>query len=120
MDPVRVLLVDNDPDLHAFVNARLVADDVFEVVGHAAGASEAVVSVIETKPDALVIDGDLDYASGVIEAAKRQSPRLLVVTLCSPLEASRAAVAGADGILVKNLGVGDRLIDSLKSLFRTV
>ena len=119
MDPVRVLLVDDDPDLHAFVNARLVADDCFEVVGHAADANEAVVSVISLSPDALVIDGDLDYAAGVIEASKRQSPRLLVVTLCSPLEASRAAVAGTDGILVKNKGVGDRLIGSLKSLFKT-
>lgn len=119
MEPVRVLLVNADPDVHAFVNARLVADDSFEVVGHAADANEAVVSVISLKPDALVIDGDLDYADGVIEAAKRQAPRLLVVTLCSPLEASRAAMAGADGILVKNLGVGDRLIESLKSLFRS-
>ena len=118
MDPVRVLLVDADPDLHAFVNARLVADDGFEVVGHAADSREAIVSVVTLKPDALVIDGDLEYAAGVIEAAKRQAPRLLVVTLCSPLEAARCAVAGVDGILVKNHGVGDRLIQSLRSLFR--
>ena len=52
-----------------------------ELVGHAGDVQGAVLGVLETKPDALILDLQLLGGSGldVLRAVRRDAPRLLVV-----------------------------------------
>lgn len=69
-DPVRVLVVDDQPPFRAA--ARAVVDRIagFDVVGEAASGEEAVLAVADVRPDLVLMDIKMDGIDG-IEATRQ-------------------------------------------------
>jgi DNA-binding NarL/FixJ family response regulator len=64
-DAVRVLLVDDSPDVRRLLTTRLALEDRFEVVGEAANGAEAIVLATREQPDLVVLDAMMPVLSGV-------------------------------------------------------
>ena len=118
---IRVVLVDDHAIVRAGLKAVLGADPDIDVVGEAAGGTEAVALLARTGADVVVMDlsmaeGDGISATRVITADRRQGARVLVLTMHSE-EAYLEAVleAGASGYLVKS--TADReLVDAVRAV----
>ena len=65
--PVRVLVVDDDPDVRAFVRVALGTDPDFLVCGEAANGAEAVNLVSDLRPDVVLLDIRMPVMDGVEE-----------------------------------------------------
>jgi DNA-binding NarL/FixJ family response regulator len=65
MAPVRVLIVDDDPDMRDLVRAVLELADGFEVVGEATDGSDGILQFLGLRPDVVVIDHRMPDMTGV-------------------------------------------------------
>ena len=54
--PWRVLVVDDDPDIHPLLEVMFEMDGRFGVVGHARDGGEALALATSLRPDAVVLD----------------------------------------------------------------
>lgn len=84
MDPVRVLVVDDQRPFRLAAAAVLARTPGFLLVGEAGSGEEAVAVVATLHPDLVLLDVRLPGISGVEAAARiaEQEPRTVVV-LCS-------------------------------------
>ena len=100
--PVRVLVVDDDPDVRAFVRVALGTDPDFLVCGEAANGAEAVNLVSDLRPDVVLLDIRMPVMDGVEAAGKIKSicPGTRIVVL-SAHPSSVVEVPGADWYLEK-------------------
>jgi DNA-binding NarL/FixJ family response regulator len=55
-EPIRVLIVDDEPDLRILLRLQLGFEDDFEVVGEAADGIDALERTAELRPDVVVMD----------------------------------------------------------------
>lgn len=80
---VRVLLVDDLPDIRLVMRLLLEADGRAEVVGEAADGVEAVRLATELRPDAVVLDLRMPGMDGVsaLPLIRDASPGTVVVAL---------------------------------------
>src|SRR5919201_5136148 len=119
---MRLLLVDDDPGLRALLRTTLEVFDV-ELV-EAASAEEAVASIREQKPDAIVLDVGLPDMDGLeLCRSLKRAPltrSIPVVLLTGHTDASTDATeAGAAAFLLKPfsplelLGVVERVVGGL-------
>jgi CheY-like chemotaxis protein len=113
MKPVRVLVVDDDPDVADYLSSFL--EDHGCVVESAASAAQAVAAVEAFHPDALLVDVMLPGKSGLdLVVTLRRDPRwsalpLVVITGSDQIVeddgrsymGSHAGVRGPDGMLAK-------------------
>jgi len=104
----RVLVVDDHPVFRRGICGLLAAGG-FDVVGEAAGATEAVALAERLRPDLVVMDIGLPDGSGIDATAMivgaRPCTHVLVVTLFDDQGAVRRALdAGARGYVVKDAG----------------
>ena len=81
---LRVLIVDDAPEIRARLQAMLKAVPGVEVVGCAAGAREALELAESTAPDVVVLDvalrdGDRGYA--VLRELAQRQPQVQVIVL---------------------------------------
>ena len=70
---IRILVVDDHEVVRTGLRALLGCYPEYEVVGEAAGGSEAITVAIETKPDVVVLDYYLPLFNGLHVARKLRS-----------------------------------------------
>ncbi len=106
MNPVRVLLVDDDDLMRAGLTSVLPPDDGHEVVAEAGDARAAVTEARAHRPDVVLMDVRMPYLDGI--AATREvlavSPEIKVAILTTFEQDDYifgALTAGASGFLLK-------------------
>ena len=117
--PLKVFLVEDSPILRSRLEEMLV-DGGAQVVGHAAGAQQAIAAILAAPPDAVVLDLHLDEGSGfdVMKALQKSAPHIAVYVLTNfPSEPHRrkAESLGARGFFDKSGELG-RLGEALAAL----
>jgi DNA-binding NarL/FixJ family response regulator len=118
--PVRVLLVDDDPDFLESLRPLIEHQPVLTVAGTAENGLDAIELVDKLEPDAVVIDLHMPVVDGVTAVARmrKDHPNLCLIALTGdPATELHEAVseAGADAVLMK----GD-LVDSLVGRLRAI
>jgi CheY-like chemotaxis protein len=90
-DVVRVLIVDDKPDIRSIVATRLRIEPAFEVVGEAANGAEAMARVGELKPHVMILDLQMPVMSGeeVIPILRSLAPELRIVVFSAYAGAER-------------------------------
>jgi DNA-binding NarL/FixJ family response regulator len=111
-DPVRVLLVDDDPLVRAGLRMILGGATGISVVGEAEDGSEAVALARQTRPDVVLMDIRMPRVDG-LEATRRlgagaEAPKVIVLTTFDADEyVVRALADGAAGFLLKDTPPGE-------------
>ena len=106
MEPLRILVVDDNDEFRSGVEALLSATPSMELAASAANGADAVDIALQQQPDVVLMDLHMPQLNG-IEATERivtSSPhiRVLVLTMMEDDESVFAAVrAGARGYLLK-------------------
>ena len=122
LDPVRVLIVDDEPLFVEVVETLLTFDERITVVGTAENGLEAVDLSTTLAPDVTLMDISMPLLDG-IEATRRiceHSPTACVLMLTGSVisaEIDRSRQAGAAGYLTKDR-VGPQLVDAILDLSR--
>ena len=106
----KVFLVEDSPLLRSRLEAMLVAAGA-QVVGHAAGAQQAIAAILAARPDAVVLDLHLEEGNGfdVMKALQKAAPQVAVYVLTNfPSEPYRrkAEGLGARGFFDKSSELG--------------
>ncbi len=105
-DPIRILVVDDDPEFRQGLQALLGTVERVSVIGEAATGAEAVVRVAALQPDLVLMDLSMPQVNG-IEATRSitgSSPHVavLMLTMFEDDESVLAAMrAGARGYILK-------------------
>ncbi len=116
---IKILLVDDDPNVRRGVRMNLTLEPDFSVVGEAGNGWEALRLTHELQPDVVVMDIRLPLLDGLSAAERlRQSqPQCAVVILTlydEPSNRERAAKAGASVFLSKQKSGGE-LVRAIRS-----
>ena len=107
MEPVRVLIVDDQKPFREASNMVVEMTDGFEVVGEAENGEDAVTMAADLRPDLVLMDVQMPGIDG-LEATRRimqldPSPRILVMsTHESGSYEEPALAAGAIGFIPKS------------------
>lgn len=106
-EPIRVLVVDDDPLVRAGLTMILSGADDVRVVGEAADGSEVPAAVAAHRPDVVLMDIRMPRLDGLAatEALRRQpgAPEVIVLTTFDADEyVLNALRAGASGFLLKD------------------
>ena len=106
-DPVRVLLVDDDPLVRAGLSMILSSDPGIAVVGEAADGAVAMDRVLADRPDVVLMDIRMPRVDGLTATARltatERPPKVLVLTTFDLDDyVFRALEAGASGFLLKD------------------
>lgn len=118
--PIRVLLVDDVVEVRRLVRTSLRFRGGFEVVGEAAGGTEAVQLAGQLRPDVVVLDLGLPDIAGreVLSRVREVSPASKVVVFSGLETIDRAWIQDhAEGFVVKDADLG-YLVDLLESVGR--
>jgi DNA-binding NarL/FixJ family response regulator len=121
MWPIRILLVDDNPEFLESAARFLSADPQVEIVGRAHSGFDAVDGVRRWQPDLVLMDLVMPGMNG-LEAtryikAQPDAPRVVILTLHDNLEYRAAAEAArADGFIAKS-EFGEQLPVVLQRLF---
>ncbi len=106
-EPIRVLIVDDDPLVRSGLAMILGGSTTVTVVGQAADGREGLAGVAEYRPDVVLIDIRMPVMDG-IEAttaliALPEPPKVIVLTTFDADDyVMRALAAGASGFLLKD------------------
>jgi DNA-binding NarL/FixJ family response regulator len=106
-DPIRVLIVDDDPLVRAGLSFMLAGADDLRVVGEASDGDEVLAAVGQHAPDVVLMDIRMPRVDGLAatERLRRQgdTPQIIVLTTFDADEyVLRALRAGANGFLLKD------------------
>jgi two-component system, NarL family, nitrate/nitrite response regulator NarL len=116
-DPVRVLIVDDEPPFVEMVDALLSDERRITVVGKARNGKEAIELARRLAPDLTLMDISMPILDG-IEATRRiraGDPDACVLILTgsdNPAEIDKSRQAGAAGYLTKDR-VGSQLVATI-------
>ncbi|MFI9773508.1 response regulator [Streptomyces sp. NPDC051956] len=107
MEPIRVLLVDDDPLVRAGLSFMLGGAPDIEIVGQAGDGSEVPALVAETRPDVVLMDIRMPDVDGLAATealrARPDAPEVIVLTTFHADEqVLRALRAGAAGFVLKD------------------
>ena len=110
--PIRVLIVDDDPLVRAGLVMMLGGTDQVEVAGEASDGSEVLGAVDRHRPDVVLLDLRMPKVDGLGAMALLRTqpspPRILVLTTFdTDDQVLRALRAGAAGFLVKDTPPAD-------------
>ncbi|MGX1668668.1 response regulator transcription factor [Streptomyces sp. NPDC055400] len=107
MEPIRVLLVDDDPLVRAGLSFMLGGAPDIEIVGQAGDGSEVPALVAGTRPDVVLMDIRMPDVDGLAATealrARPGAPEVIVLTTFHADEqVLRALRAGAAGFVLKD------------------
>ena len=107
LPPSRIIIVDDHPLVRAGLGAALLSEPGLSICGEAESARAASSLIEDLKPDLVLVDLDLDGASGLdlIRQSRVSRPALPFVVLSmheEELYAERALRAGARGYIMKS------------------
>jgi len=107
MEPISVLLVDDNPTFLRIVGRYLQAEDDVAVVGSAEGGDEALALVHTLKPDVVLTDLAMPKVSGMETILRMRAawPKMgiIALTLLDTTGYRQAALtAGADDFVAKD------------------
>ncbi|MFJ3987296.1 response regulator [Streptomyces sp. NPDC090032] len=107
MEPIRVLLVDDDPLVRAGLSFMLGGAPDIEIVGQAGDGSEVPALVTEARPDVVLMDIRMPDVDGLAATealrARPDAPEVIVLTTFHADEqVLRALRAGAAGFVLKD------------------
>ncbi|RFC71467.1 response regulator transcription factor [Streptomyces sp. AcE210] len=107
VEPIRVLLVDDDPLVRAGLSFMLGGASDIEIVGQAGDGSEVPALVAETRPDVVLMDIRMPDVDGLAATealrARPDAPDVIVLTTFHADEqVLRALRAGAAGFVLKD------------------
>ena len=117
---VRVLVVDDAPEVRRLLCHRLPIYGRFEVVAQSEDGESAIAVAREVQPDLIVLDvlmpgrSGIDVAPEIREASPRS--RILLYSSLDTLSRANAARLGVDAIVDKAERLGE-LEDALTALF---
>lgn len=119
---IKVFVADDHPLLRAGLRLSLTEENGFEYVGEAADGFTAVDKVKAQCPDVCLIDIDMPGLSGidVIKLIRKTSSEMRIIALSTFKDEKYvrdAMRAGADGYLLKNIGLND-LADIIRAFYR--
>ena len=118
--PVRVFLVDDHEIVRRGVADLLESEDDLTVVGEAGSAAEAIELVEACAPDVAVLDVRLGDGSGIevcrdIRSAHPEVACLMLTSFSDDHAIVDAAMAGAAGFVVKQVGSGE-LVEAIRKV----
>ena len=92
MSKIRVLLVDDVPDIRLLLRITVSRDERFEVVGEAEDGEEAILLAGELKPDVIILDLAMPKLDGLqaIPRIRKEVPGVRILVF-SGFEAARIA-----------------------------
>jgi DNA-binding NarL/FixJ family response regulator len=107
VEPIRVLLVDDDPLVRAGLSFMLGGAPDIEIAGQAGDGSEVPALVAETRPDVVLMDIRMPDVDGLAATealrARPDAPEVIVLTTFHADEqVLRALRAGAAGFVLKD------------------
>jgi DNA-binding NarL/FixJ family response regulator len=119
MAPLRILIVDDKPNVRAGIRLLLETHSEWEICGEACDGIEAVEKAGNLRPDIVLLDISMPKMDGLqaLPLIKEVSPhsQVVVLTLHEYLETARlASRAGATAYITKSLLI--ELIPTLESL----
>jgi DNA-binding NarL/FixJ family response regulator len=122
MRPVRVFLADDHALFREGLAALIALQPDMEVVGQAGDGLEAVVKVLELKPDIVLMDIQMPGCDGLeaTDQIKTRLPETTIVMLTVRDEEEklfRAIQSGAQGYLLKSIR-SDEMLESLRATLR--
>lgn len=117
---MRVYLVEDSPLIRERLRRMLSELDGAEIVGEAEDARTATESILNTRPDVVLLDIRILGGSGieVLQAIKQKRPATVVIVLTNypyPLYRQKSLEAGADYFFVKSTEF-DKVVPVLKGL----
>jgi DNA-binding NarL/FixJ family response regulator len=97
---IRVLVVDDEPDLRLLVRTMLGLDQRFEIAGEAVDGGEGLARFRELRPDVLVLDQRMPVLEGLDVARQvlADHPDQAVILLSAHLDDRMRAEATSVGI----------------------
>jgi len=115
---LRVLVVDDVPDMRLLLRVQFQADQRFDVVGEGADGEEAIELAARLQPDLVILDRQMPRLGGLeaIEGIRTVAPGAAIVlyTAVDDAETHHAALAaGALGVLSK--AGGTRFVENFTS-----
>lgn len=115
---ISVLIVDDHPVVRQGLRALLEVQDGMTVAGEAGDGPSAVSLAASLRPDIVLLDLKLPGMDGiaVLQALRSSGLRVLVLTSAThPSAASQAVLAGAAGVLYKDIDP-DALVRAIRSV----
>lgn len=106
-DPIRVLIVDDDPLVRAGLSMILAEPDDIHVVGEAADGAEAIAETNRIRPDIVLMDIRMPRVDGLTATerlrSRSEAPEVIVLTTFDTDDhILRAMRVGAGGFLLKH------------------
>jgi DNA-binding NarL/FixJ family response regulator len=115
--PITVVLVDDEHLIRAAL-ARALSDGGIELVGEAVSGEDAIATVVDVRPDVVLMDLRLPGLPGVqaIEQLSLLAPasRILVLTRSEQNRVVEAIIAGASGYILKSASA-DAIITAVRA-----
>jgi DNA-binding NarL/FixJ family response regulator len=120
--PIRVMLVDDEPNVRRGLTMRLGLEPDIEVVGEAADGSEALALAQRLQPDVVLMDVEMRDANG-LEAAYElhmAAPQALVIMLSMHDDAATKLMARTAGAIafVSKHEASERLLPTIRAARR--
>jgi two-component system, NarL family, nitrate/nitrite response regulator NarL len=120
--PIRILLVDDQPLFRQAIAALIDGQDDFEVVGEAENGLAGVEKAGTLQPDLVVMDVEMPVMNGVeatrLIRAQQPSAKVVMLTVSESDEHVFEAIRlGAHGYLLKDLRP-EQLFDMIRSVMR--
>lgn len=122
MSPIRVLLVDDNPEFLDATTRFLSSDTWLEIIGQTLSGQEALERTNSLKPDLILMDLAMPKMNG-LEVTRQikalpNSPRVIILTLYDNAEYRLASQeVQADGFIAKS-DLGVQLLSMIHSLFK--
>lgn len=114
---MRVLIVDDHPEIRTLLRELLDLEPEIEVVGEASDGSQAITACERCKPDAVIMDVQMPLMTGVeaTRVIRGRCPDVRVIGYTAEPDHVTAMIeAGAVSCIPKTAGLDD-LIDSLRA-----